>query len=77
MRYINSLSLSLSFFVDIDFSDSSLKAKLPVSLSNRRCFVFFVFQRVDVIRRSYRQQLGDAITQIASQHQVNTQIELN
>ena len=33
-----------------------------------------MFQRVDVIRRSYRQQLADAITQIANQHQVHTQI---
>ena len=36
--------------------------------------VSFMFQRVDVIRRSYRQQLADAITQIANQHQVHTQI---
>ena len=33
--------------------------------------LFFSFsKRVNVIRRSYRQQLADAITQISSQHQV-------
>jgi len=37
----------------------------------------FMFQRVAVIRRSYRQQLADAITQIANQHEVQRQIELN
>ena len=63
--WINSLMPCYMYKLYVTVVSCTVKQMFQLSLS-------FTFQRVNVIRRSYRQQLADAITQIANQHQVQT-----